>query len=58
MVRPSAGVAHLSDPRRPRNSGEVFRTHEGIAAAIESGDQELARHPMRSHLQAVGAAMG
>jgi DNA-binding FadR family transcriptional regulator len=41
--------------RRHRNSAEVFRTHEGIAAAIESGDRELARHRMRCHLQALGA---
>ena len=39
---------------RHRVSAEVLRTHEGIAAAIVSGDQELARHRMRRHLQTVG----
>jgi DNA-binding FadR family transcriptional regulator len=44
--------------RRLRNSADVFRTHEGIAAAIESGDRELARRRMRRHLQALGAPVG
>jgi DNA-binding FadR family transcriptional regulator len=44
--------------RRLRNRAEVFRTHEGIAAAIESGDGALARHRMRRHLQAFGAPRG
>ena len=39
---------------RHRVSAEVLRTHEGIAAAIVSGDRELARHRMRRHLQTVG----
>jgi DNA-binding FadR family transcriptional regulator len=32
----------------------VHRTHEGIAAAIDAGDRELARHRMRRHLEALG----
>jgi DNA-binding GntR family transcriptional regulator len=44
--------------RRLRNSAEVFRTHEGIAAAIESRDRELARHRMRRHLQVLAAPDG
>jgi DNA-binding FadR family transcriptional regulator len=43
--------------RRLRNSAEVLRAHEGIAAAIESGDRKLARHRMRRHLQALAALM-
>ena len=39
---------------RHRVSAEILRTHEGIAAAIVSGDRELARHRMRRHLQTVG----
>jgi DNA-binding FadR family transcriptional regulator len=53
-VHQSEGLA----ARRLRNSAEVLRTHEGIAAAIESGDQELGRRRMRRHLQALGALMG
>jgi DNA-binding FadR family transcriptional regulator len=30
---------------------EVHRTHEGIAAAIQAGDGELARRRMRRHLE-------
>jgi len=33
---------------------EILKTHEGIAAAIESGDREMARHRMRRHLEALG----
>jgi len=36
---------------------EVLRAHESIAAAVESGDRELARHRMRRHLEALGAVM-
>jgi len=42
-------------PRQVR--AEVLRAHEGIAAAVESGDRELARHRMRRHLDALGALM-
>jgi DNA-binding FadR family transcriptional regulator len=35
----------------------VRRAHEGIAAAVESGDRELARHRMRRHLEALSAVM-
>ena len=33
------------------------RAHEGIAAAVEAGDRELALHRMRRHLDALGALM-
>ena len=36
---------------------EVLRAHEAIAAAVESGDHELARHRMRRHLDALAAVM-
>jgi len=36
---------------------EVLRAHEAIAAAVESGDQELSRHRMRRHLDALAAVM-
>jgi DNA-binding FadR family transcriptional regulator len=36
---------------------EVLRAHEGIAAAIGSGDREMARHRMRRHLQALGTVV-
>jgi DNA-binding FadR family transcriptional regulator len=35
----------------------VQHAHEGIAAAVESGDRELARHRMRRHLEALGGVM-
>ncbi len=36
---------------------EVLRAHEAIAAAVESGDRELARHRMRRHLDALAALL-
>jgi DNA-binding FadR family transcriptional regulator len=35
----------------------VQHAHEGIAAAVESEDRELARHRMRRHLEALGGVM-
>jgi DNA-binding FadR family transcriptional regulator len=50
-------IERLAPPARANISAEVLRTHEGIAAAVEAGDQELARHRMRRHLTALGALM-
>jgi len=47
-------------PARAREHirAEVLRAHQEIAAAIASGDRELARDRMRAHLDAVGALTG
>jgi DNA-binding FadR family transcriptional regulator len=37
---------------------EVHRTHEGIAAAIQAGDSELARRRMRRHLEQLAVRLG
>jgi DNA-binding FadR family transcriptional regulator len=50
-------IERLADGAREQISAEVLRVHEGIAAAIESGDRELALHRMRRHLDALGALM-
>jgi DNA-binding FadR family transcriptional regulator len=50
-------IERLAPPARRQISAEVLRAHEGIAAAIESGDRELARHRMRRHLEALGSLM-
>ncbi len=50
-------IERLAPRARNQISAEVLRTHEGIAAAVETGDRELARHRMRRHLQALGALM-
>jgi DNA-binding FadR family transcriptional regulator len=50
-------IERLAPPAREQIQAEVLRTHEGIAAAIESGDRELARHRMRRHLDALGSLM-
>jgi DNA-binding FadR family transcriptional regulator len=50
-------IERLAPKARKEISAEVLRTHEGIAAAIESGDRELARHRMRRHLDALGSLM-
>jgi DNA-binding FadR family transcriptional regulator len=50
-------IERLAPPAREQIKAEVLRTHEGIAAAVESGDRELARHRMRRHLDALGALM-
>jgi len=45
-------------PRAQREiRAEVYRAHAGIAAAVESGDAEQAKHRMRRHLDALGAVM-
>lgn len=50
-------IERLAPPAREQIQAEVLRAHEGIAAAIESGDRELARHRMRRHLDALGSLM-
>jgi DNA-binding FadR family transcriptional regulator len=50
-------IERLAQGAREQISGEVLRAHEGIAAAVEAGDPELARHRMRRHLDALGALM-
>ncbi len=50
-------IERLADRVRKQIRAEVHRTHEGIAAAVESGDQDLARHRMRRHLDALAAVM-
>ncbi len=50
-------IERLAPKARNEITAEVLRTHEGIAAAIESGDRELARHRMRRHLEALGTLM-
>ena len=50
-------IERLAPKARHEITAEVLRTHEGIAAAVEAGDRELARHRMRRHLQALGALM-
>jgi DNA-binding FadR family transcriptional regulator len=50
-------IERLAPKTRREIKAEVFRTHAGIAAAVEAGDRELARHRMRRHLDALGAVM-
>ena len=50
-------IERLAPKARNQITAEVLRTHEGIAAAVETGDRELARHRMRRHLEALGALM-
>jgi DNA-binding FadR family transcriptional regulator len=50
-------IERLAPKARNQIAAEVLRTNEGIAAAVEAGDRELARHRMRRHLEALGALM-
>jgi DNA-binding FadR family transcriptional regulator len=50
-------IERLAPKDRKQVRAEVLHAHEAIAAAVESGDQELARHRMRRHLDALGAAL-
>jgi DNA-binding FadR family transcriptional regulator len=50
-------IERMAPKARKEISAEVLRTHQGIAAAIESGDRELARYRMRRHLDALGSLM-
>jgi DNA-binding FadR family transcriptional regulator len=43
----------LAARRLPEFEDEVRRSHEGIARAVQAGDEEVARHRMRRHLAAV-----
>jgi DNA-binding FadR family transcriptional regulator len=51
-------VERLAPKARTQIAAEVLRTHVGIAAAVEAGDRDLARHRMRRHLERVGTLMG
>jgi DNA-binding FadR family transcriptional regulator len=46
-------VDRLTEANRGKVADEVFRSHEGIALAIAEGDEELARHRLRRHLEVV-----
>ncbi|HVB42888.1 MAG TPA: FCD domain-containing protein [Streptosporangiaceae bacterium] len=48
-------IERLAPKERTQIAAEVLRTHEGIAAAIEDGDRELARHRIKRHLDALAA---
>jgi DNA-binding FadR family transcriptional regulator len=50
-------IERLAPKGRKHMRAEVLRAHQAIAAAVESGDQELARHRMRRHLEALAAVM-
>ena len=50
-------IERLAPKARNQITAEVLRTHEGIAAAVDAGDRELARHRMRRHLEALGSLM-
>ncbi len=50
-------IERLAPKAQKQIRAEVLRTHKGIAAAVEAGDEDLARHRMRRHLEALGALM-
>jgi DNA-binding FadR family transcriptional regulator len=50
-------IQRLASRAREQISAEVLRAHEGIAAAVEAGDGDLARHRMQHHLDALAALM-
>jgi DNA-binding FadR family transcriptional regulator len=50
-------IERLALKARKQVRAEVLRAHEGIAAAVETGDRELARHRMRRHLDALATLM-
>jgi DNA-binding FadR family transcriptional regulator len=50
-------IERLAPKGRNRVRAEVLRAHEGIAAAVETGDRELAQRRMRRHLDALAAVM-
>jgi DNA-binding FadR family transcriptional regulator len=50
-------IERLAPRARKQIRAEVHRAHEGIAAAVEARDRELARHRMRRHLDALGSLM-
>ncbi|HYS32310.1 MAG TPA: FCD domain-containing protein [Streptosporangiaceae bacterium] len=59
LIRLSAlhRVERLAPGAREPTRAEVLRTHERIAAAVESGDRELARDRMRAHLDELATFM-
>ncbi len=50
-------IERLAPKAQKQIRAEVLRTHKGIATAVEAGDEELARHRMHRHLEALGALM-
>jgi DNA-binding FadR family transcriptional regulator len=48
-------IEHLAPAAWRQIRAEMQHAHEAIAAAVESGDRDLARDRMRSHLDAVAA---
>ncbi len=50
-------IERLAPKAQKQIRAEVLRTHKGIASAVEAGDEELARHRMHRHLEALGALM-
>jgi DNA-binding FadR family transcriptional regulator len=50
-------IERLAPQARKQIRAEVLHAHRAIAAAVESGDRELARHRMRRHLDALAAAL-
>jgi DNA-binding FadR family transcriptional regulator len=48
-------IERLAASARPHIRAEVLHAHQGIAAAVESGDRELSRHRMREHLDTLSA---
>lgn len=50
-------IERLAPKARKQIRAEVLHAHRAIAAAVESGDRELARHRMRRHLDALAAAL-
>jgi DNA-binding FadR family transcriptional regulator len=50
-------IERLALKARKQVRAEVLHAHGGIAAAVETGDRELARHRMRRHLDALAALM-
>ena len=50
-------IDRLALKARKQARAEVLRAHEAVAAAVESGDRELSRHRMHSHLDALATMM-
>jgi len=50
-------IERLAARANAQIDAEVHRAHEGIAAAVEAGDHELARRRMKRHLDALGGVM-
>jgi DNA-binding FadR family transcriptional regulator len=50
-------IERFAPKDRKQVRAEVLHAHKAVAAAVESGDGELARHRMQRHLDALAAAM-